>query len=155
MGIEAFIWVYRDGEPASLPFSEVIGAFGDAVREWNPEYSRLHLEYSEIDWCDIFCGKDVLQTGHVRSLLIDRPSGNPEFWEAVLNIMSLGHTLLFFSDDTTPRFRDIGSASHFPQDLIASLGTPSRICKPQDIIEGREHGRVDQATTRGDIRTSF
>ena len=141
MGIEAFVWIYRDGEPASLPFSDVIGAFGDAVREWNPESGRLHVEYrSAIDSCDIYCGKDVMQTGRVTSLLIDRPIGNPALWEAVLKIMSLGHALLFFSDDTTPRFRDAASAEHFPMDLIASLGTPLKIHTPQDIMEGRERG---------------
>src|SRR5262245_49879616 len=110
MGIEAFVWIYRDGEPASLPFLDVIGAFGDAAREWHPEFGRLRLEFtSEIDSCDVFCGKYAMQTGRVKSLLIDRPIGNPALWEAVLKIMSLGHVLLFFSDDTTPRFRAIAS----------------------------------------------
>ena len=139
MGIEAFVWVYRNGEPTSLPLSEVIGAFGDAVREWNPESGHLRLVYgSESDSCDIFCGKDVARTGRITSLMIDRPINCPELWEAVLKIMSLGHALLFFSDDTTPRFCDIASASHFPKDLMASLGTPSRVRTPQDFIEGRE-----------------
>jgi hypothetical protein len=139
MGIEAFVWIYRDGEPASLPFSEVIAAFGDAVRDWDPEFGRLRLEYgSEIDSCDIFLGKDAMQTGRVSSLLIDRPIVNPELWEAVLKIMSLGYALLFFSDDSTPRFRDFASALHFPKDLIASLGTPVMIRTPQDINENRE-----------------
>ncbi len=141
MGIEAFVWVYQNGEPASLPFSDVAGAFGDAVREWDPESGRLRLVYgSEIDSCDVYCckGEGVKQTGRVTSLLIARPIGNPEFWEAVLKIMSLGHALLFFSDDTAPRFRDIASASHFPKDLIASLGTPLRTRTAKDIIESRE-----------------
>jgi hypothetical protein len=138
MGTKAFVWIYRDGEPASLPFPEVIGAFGDAVREWDPEFGRLCVGYSsEIDSCDIYCGKDAMQNGCVKSLTIDRPVGNPKLWKAVLEIMSLGHAVLFFSDDSTPRFRDIGSASHFPNDLIASLGTPSTIRTPQDIVVGR------------------
>ena len=139
MGIEAFVWIYEDGEPASLPFADVIGAFGDAVREWNPEVGRLRVNYgSEIDSCDIFCGKDVMQAGRVKSLVFDRPPGNPEFWEAVLKIMSLGHALLFFADETSPRFHDTASAAHFPKDLIASLGTPLTVCTPQDILAGRQ-----------------
>ena len=134
MGAEAIVWIFRDGEPASLQFSDVIGAFGEAVHDWDPVSGRLHVEYdSEIDSCDIFCGKDAMETGRVRSLLIDRPVANPRMWEAVLKIMSLGHVLLFFSYDTTPRFWDIASVSHFPDDLIASLGIPVRVRTPQDI----------------------
>jgi hypothetical protein len=140
MGIEAFVWIYRDGEPASLPFSEVIAAFGDAVRDWDPEFGRLHVEFgSWSDSCKIFCGKDVLETGRVTSLMIDRPIRHPGIWEAVLRVMSLGHVLLFFSDDTTPRFRDIASASHFPKDLIASLGSPLSVRTPQDITASFDH----------------
>jgi hypothetical protein len=140
MGIEAFVWIYRDGEPASLAFSEVTAAFGNAVRDWDPEFGRLHVEFgSWSDSCEIFCGKDVLETGRVTSLMIDRPIRHPGLWEAVFKIMSLGHVLLFFSDDTTPRFRDIASASHFPKDLIGSLGIPLRVRTPQDFAANFGH----------------
>jgi hypothetical protein len=40
VGTEAFVWIYREREPASLPFSEVISAFGNAVSDWEPEFGR-------------------------------------------------------------------------------------------------------------------
>jgi hypothetical protein len=139
MSIEAFIWPYENGEPSSLEFAAVLKAFGDAALDWDAEDGRLPLQFGgPPNACDLFCDKDAAEMGRVRSLMISRPLRHESLWQAVLRIMAGGHCVLFFSDDTTPLFRDLRSVRHFPADLIASLGTPVCVQTPEDIIASHE-----------------
>lgn len=139
MSIEAFIWPYEKGEPASLEFAVVLKSFGDAALDWDAEVGRLPLQFGgPPNTCDVFCDKDAAETGRVRSLMISRPLRHESLWQAVLRIMAGGHCVLFFSDDTTPLFRDLQSVRHFPADLIASLGTPVCVRTPEDVIASHE-----------------
>ena len=141
MATEAFLWAYENGEPATLRFSEVLKAFGDSVAGWDPRYGRLRLEFtSPADGCEVFCDPDSAETDRVGGLMISRPIRHPGLWQAVLRILSEHHAVLFFADETTPRFWNVESAKHFPDDLIAGLGTPQRVRTPEDIIASLEEG---------------
>ena len=138
-GIEAFVWTYDWGEPASFRFADVLEAFGESVAGWDAEHGRLRLEFDgPPDTCDVFCDKDAADTGVVRGLMIARPVRHSALWDAVLRIMSRSHAVLFFSDETTPLFWDLRSVVHFPEDLIASLGTPVCVRTPGDIVARHE-----------------
>lgn len=139
MGVEAFVWTYENGEPSPLSFADVLSAFGELVASWEPKYGCLRLEFTDPpDSCDVFCGTDAAETGRVRSVMISRPVRHPELWRSVLRIMSEHHTLLFFSDDTTPLIRNNEAVAHFPDDLIAELGKPVCVRTPDDIIASHE-----------------
>lgn len=139
MSVEAFVWPYENGEPATLAYTDVLNAFGSLVTSWEPEHGCLHLGFTDPpDTCDVYCGRDAAETGRVRSLMISRPLRHAALWRAVLRIMSENHVLLFFSDDTTPLFWDLRSVDHFPEDLIADLGTPVRVRMPHDIVASHE-----------------
>lgn len=135
MAIEAFVWCYENGEPASLAFADVLNAFGEAAGDWDPEAGCLPLDFGgPPDSCDLFLDKDAARTGRVRGLLVSRPVRAVGLWQGVLRILSENHAVLFFSDDTTPLFWDLKSVEHFPEDLIASLGTPVRVRTPEEIL---------------------
>lgn len=135
MGIEAFVWPYENGEPAAFSFSAVLGAFGDLVASWEPEFGSLHLRFTHPpDTCDVYCGRNSAETGLVESVMISRPTRHPELWKSVLSLMSQSHSFLFFSDDTTPLVWDLQSVRHFPQDLIADLGEPACVKTPDEIL---------------------
>jgi hypothetical protein len=136
MSIEAFVWRYENGEPAAFQFDDVLNAFGEAVVGWNPESGSLQLEYGgPAETCEITCDKDAAETGEVRGLLISRPVRAAALWQSVLRILSENHAILFFSDDTTPLVWDLQSVAHFPQDLIAELGSPKQVRTPEEILE--------------------
>lgn len=137
MGVEAFLWPYEGGEPSAFRIDDVLEAFGDAVAGRDPESGRLRLDFGgPPEVCDVFCG-EASPAGLVRGLTIDRPVRSLGLWRGVLRLMSGRHAVLFFSDDTTPLFRDPASAGHLPPDLLAELGTPVRVETPEDIVARR------------------
>ena len=133
MSTEAFVWPYRHGEPTTFAFAEVLSAFGQSVTRWDAADGCLQLDLGE-DSCTVFCGKDVAETGRVPSLTIFNPVRLSALWQPILRLMSESDAVLFFSDDTTPLFWDVRSASHFPPDLIESLGAPRAVRSPEDIV---------------------
>lgn len=139
MSVEAFVWPYENGEPSSFAFVDVLNAFGQSVVAWEPEFGCLHLELADPpDSCDVFCDKDAAETGRVRSLMVSRPVRHAGLWEAVLRLMSGSHSVLFFSDHTTPLFWDLRSVEHFPADLIAELGKPVCVRTPDDVMASHD-----------------
>jgi hypothetical protein len=143
MAVEAFVWFYQDGEPVEIEVAEVLNAFGGAVAMWEPETGRMQLDFGDpSDTCEIYVDREAASSGFVSGLLISRPVQAPRLWSGVLELMSAHHGLLFFSDDTTPRFRDLADAAHYPPDLLQELGALVEVSSVADITGGRT-GLVD------------
>lgn len=139
MGIEAFLWSYRDGDVASLPFEPIRNLFSCYTTDWDPATGRIHVCFQDkFTCCDIYCGPEAETTNSVGGLMISRPVQHPDLWRCVLEVMRMGHVLLFFSDDTTPLFTAADAPSHFPAELLESLGSPRYVSMPDDIPRSHE-----------------
>lgn len=138
MSTQAFLWSYRDGDVAALPFDQVRRVFEKFIDSWDPTQGIMRVWFGDDvtgwDMCDIFCGKDAEETNSLNGLMIDRPIRHPDFWRCVIEVMHLGHVLLFFSDNTTPLFVSVDAVKHFPADVLEELGTPHIIKTPDDIV---------------------
>lgn len=140
MSIEALIWRYEQGESSSFPLEDVLEVFRPFIDSFDSDSGVLCTRFGEpfVDACDIYLGSDSAINGTVKGLMISRPIRDTRLWECVLSIMRTGNVILFFTDDSTPLYATPGAPSHFPQDLIDSLGEPKLVSSPQDIIDSHE-----------------
>lgn len=136
MGIEAFIWNYRDGEPIGFDYATVLEILSTDQTEPLNEYGFLRVWFQEPnDVVDIHLGRDAADSGHVSGIMVSRPIRHPAFLERLLRVLGLGDVMLFYSDETTPVFRSGADAGHYPADLLAELGEPRYVNTPQGLIQ--------------------
>lgn len=139
MGIEAFIWRYKNGEQDVFPLADVLDVFSSHTASYHPESGVLTVQFGdEINSCDIYLGAESANTGFTDGLMISRPVRASELWECVLKMMQSGNVILLFSDDTTPLYATPGAPDHCPTDLLDSLGTPKQVASAQEIVDSHE-----------------
>lgn len=135
MSIEAFVWNYCDGEQCPLSFDEVMKVFSGLETDWDAEHGRLEVTISgPPNVVDIYFGREAESTRQIAGLTISRPLRHDDFLDCLFAILNLGHAMLFYSDETTPIFRDLRHTAHYPPDLLAELGVPRVALSPRDLL---------------------
>lgn len=135
MSIEAFVMNYRNGDVCPMPFDRVVSIFDPPGTIWNADHHYLKVCFTDPDDCvDIFCGCDALAIGAVNGLTIARPILHDGFLDCLFRLLQLDNVILFYSDETTPIFHPTSDPSHYPDDLLAALGTPRYAERPSDLV---------------------
>ena len=135
MGIEAFIWNYRDGESIGFDFATVRDLLSTDDANWIGEHGCWRVRFKDPDDCvDIYFGKDAPATNHTEGIMVSRPITHPDFLRRVFRVMELGDVMLFYSDETTPVFVNGADPDQYPNDLLRELGEPRYAHKPSDLL---------------------
>jgi len=135
MGIEAFVMNYRDGNVAPIALDRILKIFDTPDTAWNTQYNYLHAVFTDpCDYVAIYCGHDALATGETSGLTIVRPIIHPDFLERLYRVLQLDNAMLFYSDETTPVFHPSADPSHYPDDLLQTLGSPRIAHCPTDLF---------------------
>lgn len=136
MGIEAFIWNYRDGEPIGFDYATLLEILSTDQTEPLNEHGCLRVWFQEPDdMVDIYLGKGADESGHVSGIMVSRPILHPAFLERLLRVLELGDVMLFYTDETTPVFCCGADAGQYPADLLAELGEPRYVNTPQGLVQ--------------------
>lgn len=135
MGIEAFIWNYRDNEPIGFDFDTIRDILSTDETEWFGEHGCLRVQFrNPDDSVDIFLGKEAPLTNHIDGIMVSRPIVHPEYLQRVYRVMELGDVMLFYSDETTPVFIRGADSGHYPTDLLKELGRPRYVESPAELL---------------------
>lgn len=135
MGIEAFVMNYRDGEAKPISLDRIRNIFDTPGTVWNTEYNYLHaLFHDPDDYVAIYCGRDALATGETKGLTIVRPIVHHDFLDRLYRVLQLDNAMLFYSDETTPVFHPSADPTQYPDDLLATLGSPRFANEPAELL---------------------
>lgn len=135
MSIEAFLWNYRDQQPIGFDCETVRQILSTGQAEWFAEQGRLRVPFADPDeFVEIYLHRDSAATQRVNGITISRPLRHSAFLERIFRIMQLGDVMLFYSDETTPIFLRGANASHYPDEILHSLGTPRYVESPAELL---------------------
>jgi hypothetical protein len=123
---------FKDGEPANAISSELIlKILGPFIRPiHDPRYDeRWELVFPDGGGGEM--GPVIL--GEDEDLSINRPSGG-QLYDAIYEIMSQTHTLMFVTGMEDMITADPNIADHLPPDYIEEFGVPPLVHSGADII---------------------
>jgi hypothetical protein len=135
MSIEAFLWNYHGKKPVGFDFETVREILSTDETEWLAEEGCLRVQFSDpTDSVDFFLGRDAPATNRTDGIMVARPIRHPAFLDRIFRVMKLADVMLFYSDETTPVFLQGADVSHYPTELLNSLGTPRFVDSPAGLL---------------------
>lgn len=123
-----FLFRFRQGEPSPFPLTTLEKAFDACIefrepRCWGllfPDGGRSLLYLSE-------------DTELITNFCLNRPVASAELWQGILEILRETSGILFWPDGGVVAHASV--IDHLPPSLIESLGRPTIVSRPGEIIE--------------------
>ena len=72
------------------------------------------VRYDDLNSCEISVGPLSTDPSLVTAIVVRRPCGDLRLWEALLEVMKLGHTVLYFPGDSPPLVTNLEVGDHLP-----------------------------------------
>lgn len=132
MSFDIFLGSFKNGVTDRFPRTIVEDAFGSFV-EFR-EKRCWSLLYPNGARGDLFVNEDPLVPG----FSVNRPPAHPAFWQAILDVLNCTTSVLFWAGNGCVVASE-KVVSNLPQDLIQSVGAPSVVTRPEQIVEIIEH----------------
>jgi len=132
MSFELYVQSFKDGEPAGIPLGVIRTAFGGFLSEQERDY--WHITYGPSDSCELALSALPNSLAQVHCITIARPCSNPRFWSSLIELLSIGNTVLYFPGCSGPMVLNAGAAAHLPPDMLASLGKPIVVSSGADML---------------------
>lgn len=123
MSFDVILSSFRDGEPCGIDEERVREAFGQALIIYDSESPSWRLEFGGGD-CEVFITRLPDGNGGVSALMVSRPIADERLWNALFQIMRLGHAMLFYLGCPEPLIADEDAAQHIPDYMLQAIGRP-------------------------------
>ena len=133
MSFELFLQCFDRGEPAGITRGKIRPLF--PIVEAESEIDFWPVRYDDLNSCEISLDPLSSDPSLVTAIAVRRPCGDLRLWEAVLEIMRLGHTVLYFPGHSPPLVTSLEVSDHLPPDLVQALGQPRLVATAQDILD--------------------
>lgn len=117
MSFDMFLFCVQDGEPSTFPLALVEEAFGLYAKSRNENGWQLHFPDGGV--CDLYFDP----TPQTDGFMVSRPSGNPELWKGLIEILKRTTSVLLWPGGP-PVIADVSVIPHIPRGMIESLGEP-------------------------------
>lgn len=93
------------------------------------------VRYDDLNSCEISVGPLSTDPSLVTAIVVRRPCGDLRLWEALLEVMKLGHTVLYFPRDSPPLVTNLEVGDHLPTDMVEALWQPTLVATAQDLLD--------------------
>jgi hypothetical protein len=128
MSFDIWLGCFKNGNPEAFPLSIVEEAFGRFTEHREPGHWILRYPdggrgYLSVD-----------DTPMVKGLAVNRAPTHPDFWQGILDVLSQTTSVLFWPGSGCV----VASAAvvpDLPKDLIISVGAPTVVTRPEQILE--------------------
>jgi hypothetical protein len=130
MSSEVYIQCFEHGKPAGMSRKPIRDAFGDFLRESEP--NQWTLDYGGKNSCTVLL---QLIGGDIHHLTVERPCADKRLWDSLASILKLGNMVFYFPGDAPPLVANDSVIEHLPPDMIKALGEPVVIRNGKDIVE--------------------
>jgi hypothetical protein len=119
MSFEIYLQVFSDEESFGIPLKEVFQSFGEHVSKLSSTLWNIH--YNSENNCDIYIHGDGSEESRITGFTVYRPCDDVRLWDALFNIMGLGHVALYFPGSRV-LLRNEASVQHLLTDMVSALG---------------------------------
>ena len=130
--MELFIVWYDEGNQVPVPYRDVYAAFGSAASTADDHGFRV--SYGSAGDAYVHASPDP--NGAVDSVMVVRPCGAPQLWDAIVALMRLGHGLCVWPGDAQA-VASPGSVAHLPNAVTESA--PLRVVRDGAALEHLVH----------------
>lgn len=105
------------------------------VTETDSEADFWTVSYGPSNQCDIALTAVATDPSFVESLCILRPCADARLWDALLAVLRLGPSVLFFPGEAPPLVASDASAALVPADMVEALGAPRVVRSGREIAD--------------------
>jgi hypothetical protein len=131
MSFDVSVQCFERGEFGTFTREQLRAAFGDHLREVEPDFWQLH--YGPQDSCDLYLSSHNADPTLLDHLTLNRPCHDARLWDALAGILTLGNLVLYFPGEHPPLVTNHRVSEHLSADMIAVLGQPVVIASGAEI----------------------
>lgn len=133
LSFEVYLQCFDSGGPAGVPREAVRRLFPVVAAQSEPDY--WHVRYDDLNSCSISIGALGTDPGVLESICVHRPCSDIRLWDALLEVMRLGHVALYFPGNSPPLVASEEAGAHLPRDMVEALGPPRTVRSGREINE--------------------
>jgi hypothetical protein len=131
MSFDLYLQPLVQGDPLKISRAELRSLFPVIEKESEPDYWKI--QYDPLNTCHIGVTPVTSASDLLSSFHVERPCGDPRFWDALFRVLNCGPIVLYFPGGPPIVASDeVGAA--LPEDVIASLGEPRRVRSAAEIL---------------------
>jgi hypothetical protein len=137
MSFDLYFQPVTQGKPLAISRSQLRSLFPIVENESVPDYWKIR--YDSLNVSHIGVEPSAPASELLSSFYVERPCGDPRFWEALFQVLNRGPIVLYF-----PGGPPIVASDEFlaamPKDVLGSLGEARRVQSAPEILKIiREH----------------
>jgi len=123
VSFDIFLTSFQNSEVNPLPRSIVLAALSPIASRCESGYWRFTDSVATID---------IPDEGPISGLTINRPPGYPEFWQAIVDILSKTPSVLYWGIGAVVADRAV--IAHLPRSFVEKLGMPTVTSDVTEIL---------------------
>ena len=131
MGFEVYVQCFGESEKTGLPRTAVRALFPIVAEESQPDYWRVR--YDDKNACHIGVISVPSDEKMLKSIVVERPCGEPKLWDALISVLKMGSVVLFWTG-SPPLVSDGGAATNLPQEMTNVMGAAKPVNSADEIL---------------------
>jgi hypothetical protein len=132
MGFDLFFQPLVNGEVLDIGTAELRSLFPVVDEESKPDY--WSIRYDSLNACHIGVKAFASSANQLASFYVERPCGDPRFWEALLHVLKKGRIVLYFPGGP-PVVASENAAAALPGDVTRAIGEPRCVGSAEEILK--------------------
>jgi hypothetical protein len=131
VGFEVYVKCFGESEKTGISRTAVRALFPIVAEESQPDYWRVR--YDDKNACHIGVISLPSDEKMLKSIVVERPCGEPKLWDALISVMKMGSVVLFWTG-SPPLVSDGGAASTLPQEMTNVMGPAKPVNSADEIL---------------------
>lgn len=131
MGFEVYVQCFGESERTGLSRTAVRALFPVVAEESQPDYWRIR--YDDKNACHIGVIAVPSDEKMLKSIVVERPCGEPKLWNALISVLKMGSVVMFWPGGP-PIVADGNATSSLPQEMTNVMGAARPICSAEEIL---------------------
>jgi hypothetical protein len=132
MSFDLYFQPFTQGQPLAISRTELRSLFPVIEDESESDYWKIR--YDSLNVCHIGVTPVISGGGLLSSFYVERPCGDPRFWEALFQILNCGPIVLYFPGGP-PIVASHELLAALPKDVLGSLGEARRVQSAPEILK--------------------
>ena len=131
MGFEVFVQCFGESEKTGISRTSVRALFPIVAEESQPDYWRVR--YDDKNACHIGVISVPSDEKMLKSIVVERPCGEPKLWDALISVLKMGSIVMFWPGGP-PVITDGTVASTLPQEMTNVMGPAKPVNSADEIL---------------------
>ena len=131
MGFEVYVQCFGESEKTGISRTAVRALFPVVAEESQPDYWRIR--YDDKNACHIGVIAVPSDDKMVKSIVVQRPCGDPKLWDALISVMKMGSVVMFWPGGP-PVVTDESVASNLPKEMTNVIGAAKPVHSAEEIL---------------------